>query len=450
MSNSKLPRVTARIFASNAAEGDIGQYGSARNGTKVLTSDIAQIQALPAYETGWRAAVLSSRNFPTLQEFNGMQKVFSQQIAYLLNNGTAEYDAGTNYFKGDIVKILTNGVPALKYSLTDNNIGNLTSDTNYWADFELADTSTLVNIDLSNLSATGEAHFANPSLSNLNATGNAVLANKTNIDLSNLSATGEAHFVNPSLNNLNSTGYAKLQYEPFTINNGSINSSGYNNTLTASGSILTCAPCTLTTANGKTITISNQITKNASDRSNGWYYVVVDTQGNSLGFLYNSYELVSKTPPVNPANWQIWLDVSKRPLELKAYVNGSWEVKDYIVYIGDMQVTNGVITSVSNNYFNACLAKRDLVKHYQNGNSFYSLYSDGWCVQGNYGSQLTKNASITFLLSYKDTNYILEGVGFTIENIGNQLVTKTTSGFTTSSDTANCSTNWWKASGFIW
>ncbi len=50
----KLPRILAKIFASNAAEDDIGQFGSALTGSKVLTSDIAQIQALPAYEEGWR------------------------------------------------------------------------------------------------------------------------------------------------------------------------------------------------------------------------------------------------------------------------------------------------------------------------------------------------------------------------------------------------------------
>ena len=55
----KLPRVTAKIFASNAAAKDIAQYGSALTGTKVLTDDIKTIQALPAYEEGWRGAVIS-------------------------------------------------------------------------------------------------------------------------------------------------------------------------------------------------------------------------------------------------------------------------------------------------------------------------------------------------------------------------------------------------------
>lgn len=40
---------------------------------------------------------------------------------------------------------------------------------------------------------------------------------------------------------------------------------------------------------------------------------------------------------------------------------------------------------------------------YINGSSWYRLWSDGWCEQG--GWALTTQASITFMKSYKDTNY---------------------------------------------
>ena len=93
----KLPRILAKIFASNAAEDDIGQFGSALTGSKVLTSDIAQIQALPAYEEGWRGAVISNRNYPTLQETNGVLKNISQQLAYLFQQGLPEWDSETTY-----------------------------------------------------------------------------------------------------------------------------------------------------------------------------------------------------------------------------------------------------------------------------------------------------------------------------------------------------------------
>lgn len=130
---AKLPRVTAKIFASKAADNDIGQYGSALTGTQVNTPDIAEIQALPAYEEGWRGAVISSRNYPTLQEMNGLQKTFSQQIAYILQEGVAEYDAETTYYTGSIVKSPdSDNKPRLYSSLSDNNIGNPLTDSEFW------------------------------------------------------------------------------------------------------------------------------------------------------------------------------------------------------------------------------------------------------------------------------------------------------------------------------
>lgn len=133
---SKLPRVTAKVFASNAAETDIGQYGSALTGAKINTGDIAQIQTLPAYETGWRGAVISKRNYPTLQEMNGLQKVFSQQIAYLFQNGAfAEWDENTEYCANTSFCQI-NGV--LYQSLTNNNIGNNPSnDETNWKKIDL-------------------------------------------------------------------------------------------------------------------------------------------------------------------------------------------------------------------------------------------------------------------------------------------------------------------------
>lgn len=158
--NEKIPRVTAKIFASNAAEGDIGQFGSALSGSKFATSDISVIQALPAYEQGWRGAVVSDRNYPTLQEMNGLQKTFSQQIAYLLQNGMPEWDPGTTYFTDQFCRIGSN----FYVSLQDNNLGNNpTTTTGFWAVWY-----------------PGEGNFANVDLTNLSVPGQAILDNKLN------------------------------------------------------------------------------------------------------------------------------------------------------------------------------------------------------------------------------------------------------------------------------
>ena len=151
MSNTNLPRVTQKVFAQNAEK--IGQFGSAKNGSPFSTGDIEQIQALSAWNDGWSAAVVSNRNYPPLEEMTGVQKVFSQQIAYLLEKGMPEWDDGTTYFKDDMCRVARQ----FYYSLTDNNIGNdPTTDRTNWNIWNPAE-GTFANVDLSNLSENGQA-----------------------------------------------------------------------------------------------------------------------------------------------------------------------------------------------------------------------------------------------------------------------------------------------------
>ena len=183
---TRLPRVKGKIFASNADANDIGQFGSALAGNKLLTSDIATIQDLPAYETGWRAAVLSTRNYPTLQEMNGLQKVFSQQIAYNLQSGIPEWDSETTYYSNQFCSVAGN----IYVSLVDNNLDNnpATDDGTNWDAF---------------LGGSG---------------GGGIIGNYANQDLNNLTELGNARFY----------------YNPFSINNGTV-TSGENTTLITPG-----------------------------------------------------------------------------------------------------------------------------------------------------------------------------------------------------------------------
>lgn len=130
---AKLTRVTAKVFADTANASDIGQFGSAKLGTKVLTSDVATIQALTAYEDGWADAVLTGRNYPTMQEFNGLLKVMSYQTAYTMQEGIPEYDANTVYYLGSVIKALDIDNKVVLYqSIANNNVGNALSDTTKW------------------------------------------------------------------------------------------------------------------------------------------------------------------------------------------------------------------------------------------------------------------------------------------------------------------------------
>lgn len=152
MSNTNLPRVTQKIFAQDATT-EIGQFGSAKIGNPLPTGDIEQIQALPAWSQGWDAAVISNRNYPPLEEMTGVQKVLSQQIAYLLEKGVAEWDSGTTYFQNDMARV---GIKVY-YSTTDNNLeNNPETDTTNWTLWNPAE-GIYADTDLSNLSEAGEA-----------------------------------------------------------------------------------------------------------------------------------------------------------------------------------------------------------------------------------------------------------------------------------------------------
>ena len=130
---ARLQRVTSKVFAENATE--VGQFGSLNAGTKVTTTDIAEIQALPAWQNGWQAAAIGKNCYPTLQERNGLDKVQSYFLNYLLQEGIAEWDSGTTYYTGSIVKLINGADVRFYQSLKDNNTAAL-SNTNSWKEFK--------------------------------------------------------------------------------------------------------------------------------------------------------------------------------------------------------------------------------------------------------------------------------------------------------------------------
>lgn len=148
---SKIERKSFKIFGETASEENIGQFGSAIAGTKLNTGDIEEIQALPAWSKGWEGATVGENRYPAMQERTGVDKVFSYQIAYMLQQGIPEWGETTNYAVGSVVKNIKDGIVSLYVSLTNENIGNAVIDTTHWQIMGQA------NIDLSNLSPEGQA-----------------------------------------------------------------------------------------------------------------------------------------------------------------------------------------------------------------------------------------------------------------------------------------------------
>ena len=152
---AELQRYTQKIFAENSTQ--LGQFGSAIDNTKVISSDVEVLQGLQAYLDGWSSAVITNKNYPTWQEMDGVLYGITYQQAYMFQNGIPEYDDGTEYKIGSIVK--KTGTFELYGSLTNGNVGNSLSDTTYWKLLiDLENLGDFANQDLSNLTTTGKGY----------------------------------------------------------------------------------------------------------------------------------------------------------------------------------------------------------------------------------------------------------------------------------------------------
>jgi len=232
---SKISRITGKIFGETASaigvDPEIGQFGSALAGTYNGTTDTATIQSLPAWSNGFIDCVTPNEQFPPLPEMTGFGKVLSQQQCYILQQGVPEWDSATDYHTNGFCSY--DGI--IYVSLADNNLNN-----------------------------------------------------QPDISPTKWEEYGTGDYANQDLSNLTSLGNSKLQYAPFAINTGST-SSGKNNTLTYSGADITCAPCTITTCDGRTTSFDSSATYSITTEGDGDYYIFKNIETGALS-LVREYE----------------------------------------------------------------------------------------------------------------------------------------------------------------
>lgn len=125
---ARIARQDLKIFALGAANN--GVFGSAADGTKILTLNVETLQEKGAWNTGWLTAVEGTKKFPPLEEFQALNYINTYQIAYLLQDGIPEYYNLTNYFMNSVVK--KPGTYQLYGSITNNNVGNALTDATNW------------------------------------------------------------------------------------------------------------------------------------------------------------------------------------------------------------------------------------------------------------------------------------------------------------------------------
>lgn len=129
---AKIVRKLQKIFGSGAGTTGITSFGSTAQGSTVYTTDLDTIQSTSAFSTGWLGAVLlGTKRKPVLQDRNALDYLFSTQLANIFQDGIPVYNSGTTYYIGSIVR--QDATSNIYKSITDNNTGNVLTDTTNWA-----------------------------------------------------------------------------------------------------------------------------------------------------------------------------------------------------------------------------------------------------------------------------------------------------------------------------
>lgn len=187
-------RFVLKQFAGSATNN--GAFGAAQaTGAGVQpVANIEDVQSLAAFEQGWNSATLTADKLPPLEEMQGLEAILCKAIKENYSEGIPFWIAGETYYQNS--RAVYNG-KIYRNTTGSYTANNPATDTTNWEldkpDFAgIADklgSSTVgspsqgiylvdgvptpvtavtgANVDLDNLTATGEAHFANPALTNL-------------------------------------------------------------------------------------------------------------------------------------------------------------------------------------------------------------------------------------------------------------------------------------------
>lgn len=147
---AKIPSKFQRIFCADVSVNNVvAQFGSLKAESPVYSSDPDTLQSLAAWTNGWADAVVDN-NAPTLQDMNGLFYVLSRQIAYLMQAGIPEWNAGITYYIGSLV---SDGLGGTYRSLVDTNLNQALTDATKWLNqssikqTEIGDNYAVLNAD---------------------------------------------------------------------------------------------------------------------------------------------------------------------------------------------------------------------------------------------------------------------------------------------------------------
>ena len=242
-----------------------------------------------------------------------------------------------------------------------------------------------------------------------------------NTDLSNLTPTGEAHFASPSLNNLSEAGQAIL--------NNKLNKTQISNCiLAAPNGVLTYTGNTATLKQGLKVLIPNglnsdgtlnnleeelpaDITYSFTYLSNNQTITFAKTAAGGEGFNISNKYIVSEVEPASEP-FLLWYN-PKTNIMKRANESGVFTTTHGAVIATNVVTdSSGNITSINiRNVFKAVdyNAAGIVVSKSGNNSSGYRLWSDGWCEQWGQSSTTSggEQIFITLPFAYVDSNYII-------------------------------------------
>jgi len=286
---TKLIRKHQKVFAENANSNELSIFGSLKAGIPAYSNDPDNIQSAE-YLRGLFGAVIGD-NSPAIEDHNSLFYLFSRQLAYLFQQGIAEWDSATEYHTGSLCSLSTE-VGKIYVSRTDTNVNHSPTGTNwqlYWYVFDLNKLEKYTPFCVNS--------------GNTDADGNGDLISFTGNTLS------------------------------FKIGGSYVNMGA-------------------TTANGTHFEISN-IDDISWTATSGTFYIFIKPNGDIVipipDLEQNPTFYVQKSIPYNPLNNSIWLDTSKEQLIAYQYNESllEWIPFDGVPFA---KIVNGIATTLPFNY----------------------------------------------------------------------------------------------------
>lgn len=254
---------------------------------------------------------------------------------------------------------------------------------------------------------------------------------------------------------------SKFNYMPFTVNSAPTSFIDISDNTKLHFNIDENNPLIVTTAKGKTLTITSLIDYDVSGIStDGDYYIFVDEQSNGGSVYHKSCTIYRQQSTPSGSNGDLWFNTYNQPYIVREKVSGNWTTTEYdkvpiaIVTISGGTATdvklmlhnvNGVDVAFDGRYISTDRERPKIVVHQVNSSNIWCrVWSDGWVEQG---GETTMGTTITLYVAYEDTKYGV--VATRVENNADESIfihNKTTTSFMISGE--NAGTVDWYACGF--